>query len=98
MPDFYSRRDMSTVTSFADPNAQFAFPFLAEEQLIFNDSSDTIFEVSFDGQAVHGRVDFQGLSKAINWTNHCRNIMWIRRLASSGGIGEKIIQVLATTR
>lgn len=98
MPDFFDRRDVSAVAEFSDPLAKFEWPFDAPEQVIFNESADTIYEFSWDGRNVHGRTNPKDSTGAINWTDHLRRVVFVRRLAGSGGQGAKYVQVTASTR
>jgi hypothetical protein len=95
--DFYARRDLSAVTAFTDPNSIFEFGFETTEQLVINKGSGVSFEVSFDGENVHGRLDPTGPSSAMNWVDHVRKKLWIRRVAG-GPAGAKFVEVLANTR
>jgi len=95
--DFYDRRDLSTVTDFGNPTSKFVFGFEALEQVVYNASTDTVFEISFDGRNVHGRVG-QDSPKSVNWTEHLRIFLFVRRAAGTGGTGSKFVEVIATTR
>jgi hypothetical protein len=97
MPDFFDRRDLANVTSFTDPAARFDFRFEAPEQLIFNESVNTTYEVSWDGENVHGRLEPTGPSKVINWTDHIRRVVFVRRVAG-GPAGTRSVVVMAQTR
>lgn len=98
MPDFFARRDLELVTTFTDPNAYFSFGFEAMEQLVHNDngSANAILEASFDGVNVHARLQGTGPSKVVNWGNHIRKQLWVRRVAGGPG-GSRFVEVLAIT-
>lgn len=98
MADYFNRRDISTVTAFTDPLAKFTFEFEAAEQAIVNESSDTVFELSFDGTNVHGRLDPKNETKTINWVDHVRRLLYVRRVPDTGGQGAKYVQVYGMTR
>lgn len=94
MSDFFERRDMASVTAFTDAGSKFIFNFESSEQLVHNDSVETV-EVSFDGQDVHARLQPSGPSKVINWSGHIRRVLWIRRTGVGGG--SKFVEVIAST-
>lgn len=98
MPDFFDRKDLSAVTDFSDPNAKFVFEFDATEQTFFNETNDTVFEISWDGRNVHSRSDPKNETRTIIWTDHLRRVIFVRRVLGTGGMGEKLIQVHAITR
>jgi hypothetical protein len=96
--DFYDRRDLSAVVAFSDPLSKFSFNFEAGEQLIHNDSlptSGNVVEISFDGVEVHARLQSNGPSKVINWSDHLRKYVWVRSVAPQAGCW---VEVMATTR
>lgn len=100
MSDYYDRRDLSLVTTFADPLAKFVIDFESAEQLVHNDSPPTsgiVIEVSFDGEHVHGRLQSNGPSKVVNWVSHLRRVVWVRRVAGGPATG-CWVEVMATTR
>lgn len=100
MSDFFARRDLGAVTSFADPLAKFDFGFESDEHLVHNDAglkSGISLEVSFDGQDVHGRAQANGPSKVISWSNHVRKAIWVRKDPTSP-LGSVFVEVIATTR
>jgi hypothetical protein len=94
--DFQARRDLSSVTTFSDPNAKFDFLFEAADQLIVNESRFPM-EASFDGQNVHAYLPATGPSSAIGWTIHFRKFVFVRRATGSGGAAA-FVQVIANTR
>lgn len=98
MPDFFSRRDLASVTTFSDPNAIFDFAGDTREQTVHNDSSQAtaILEVSFDGENVHARLQGTGPSKVIHWGDHVRRRLWVRRVAGGPG-ATRFVEVLANT-
>jgi hypothetical protein len=97
--DFFTRVDLSGVNSFSDPGAFIAFQFESLEQTVHNDSAAAaaIVEVSFDGVQVHARLQGTGPSKVINWSQHVRSKLWLRR-AAGGPPGAHWVEVLAITR
>ena len=98
MSDFYDRRDLQAVTDFADPLALFEFGFEAPQQSVLNDTSDTTFELSWDGLNVHARLASTGPTAAIAWEDHSRSRCFVRRMLGSGGAGAKNFIVMAATR
>lgn len=97
MSDFYDRRDVSSLSSFTDAAALFDFKFEADEQLIYNDSNKSAVEISFDGQAVHGRLEPYGPSKTISWSGHLRKRAYVRKVPDADS-APLVVQVYATTR
>lgn len=99
MADFFARLDISTVNSFTDPGAFVPFEFESTEQTVHNDNSNAaaVVEVSFDGVTVHARLQGTGPSKVINWSDHVRKKLWLRR-APGGPAGARMVEVLAVTR
>lgn len=99
MADFFTRVDISGVNAFSDPGALIAFQFESLEQTVHNDNSSgaAVVEVSFDGVEVHARLQGTGPSKVINWSQHVRSKLWLRR-AAGGPSGARWVEVLAITR
>lgn len=99
MADFFDRRDIQAITAFTDPGSLVEFQFEAHEQTIHNDNSNasSIVEVSFDGVTVHARLQGTGPSKVINWSDHVRRKVWLRR-AAGGPAGARFVEILAVTR
>lgn len=84
MSDFFSRIDIVAVTAFTDAAALFEFAFEADEQLVFNEAALEPIEVSFDGINVHGRLESSGPGIVINWTDHKRKRLFVRRTGAAG--------------
>ncbi len=99
MADFFARVDIAAITSFTDPGSLIPFEFESTEQTVHNDNSNAnaIVEVSFDGVTVHARLQGTGPSKVINWSDHVRKKVWLRR-AAGGPAGARMVEVLAVTR
>lgn len=97
MADFFDRRDLKGVTSYADPRAQFEFLFDATEQLVHNDANNGTLELSWDGVNVHARLQSSGPSKAIVWSDHLRRRVWLRDATPSTS-GARNVEVYAVTR
>lgn len=99
MPDYFIRRDISSVTTFTAASALFDFGEETREQTVHNDntSAATVLEVSFDGQNIHARLQGTGPSKVIHWGDHVRKKLWVRR-APGGPGGSVWVEVLAHTR
>lgn len=97
MSDFYDRRDVSAITTFTDVNSLFDFKFESDEQLVYNDSNKSAVEISFDGEAVHGRLEPFGPSKSISWSKHLRKRVYARKVPDAE-TAAVIVQVYATTR
>jgi hypothetical protein len=97
--DFFTRIDIQAITAFTDAGSLIPFLFEATEQTVHNDNSNAaaIVEVSFDGQNVHARLQGTGPSKVVNWSEHVRKKLWVRRVAG-GPAGARFIEVLAVTR
>ena len=96
MSDFFARRDLKDATAYSSAGAWFNFQFESPQQLIFNDSGTPVL-ISFDGQNDHGRLQGTGPSKVIEWNDHIRKQLWVRREAGSGG-APLIVEVYASTR
>ena len=99
MADFFTRVDISAITAFTDAGALIPFGFESTEQTVHNDSTNAgaVVEVSFDGVEVHARLQGTGPSKVINWSEHTRRKLWLRR-AAGGPAGARFVEVLAVTR
>ena len=99
MADFFTRIDIQAVLNFTDAASLIPFEFESTEQTVHNDNSNAaaVVEVSFDGQNVHARLQGTGPSKVVNWSEHVRKKLWVRR-AAGGPAGARFIEVLAVTR
>lgn len=99
MADFFLRVDIASVNNFTDAGALVWFDFESTEQTVHNDTSSAaaVVEVSFDGVNVHARLQGTGPSKVINWSQHTRRRLWVRR-AAGGPSGPRFVEILAITR
>lgn len=95
MADFFERRDVTTAAAFTDAAALFDLGFASTQQALFN-ASDEALEISFNGVDVHGRLETSGPTQGINWYDHQRTKIYVRRTAV--GAGPKLIEVYANTR
>jgi hypothetical protein len=95
--DFYGRKDVSGIAAFSDAASLFNIAFESDEQLIYNDSLKSAVEISFDGEAVHGRLEPFGPSKTISWSGHLRKRVYVRKVPDAD-LNPLIVIVMATTR
>jgi len=97
--DFFTRVDIAAINAFSDPGSLVEFQFESTEQTVHNDNTNaaSVVEVSFDGVNVHARLQGTGPSKVINWSEHVRRKLWLRR-AAGGPSGARFVEILAVTR
>lgn len=78
--DFYQQVDVSAATSFTKVD----FGDVLDSQSIYNGSGISV-DVSFDGTTKHAVLGTSGPTQALEWANHARGAVWLRRTSGSGG-------------
>jgi hypothetical protein len=96
MSDYFTRRDMQSITAYTDVGAEFTFGFDANEQGIVNNTGFALL-MSFDGVNDHGRLTTSGPESALAWEDHPRRQLWVRRETGTGG-GAAYADIYATHR
>lgn len=94
--DYYARKDLQAITTWSAASL-FDFGGSFHEQTIWNESSDTTYELSWDGVNIHALLVPGGQSQVIGYSNHIRNKVWVRRQLGSGGAGAKYVTIIGAS-
>lgn len=79
--DFFQKVDVANASSWSEVSFAGVPP---DEQTLVN-LSGVVVEISFDGSNVHGELAATGATSVLEWNDHTRGAVYLRRQTGTGG-------------